>query len=217
MFDLETNDKKGDIRILEAGSLELTSNTATSARDITFCGEVALFFTFLSQSSSNIFAAYMNPGQAFNIAGGAFGVNGISKWTLLGRRSTREELTALFNFWETRCNGRSLVLAGHNIIKFDLRVLKKEMKRVGIESNEMLSNAQCIDTLELLRDTEVWGESEWDAPDVHKLGQLYEHVFGNRMVNAHTAMGDVVGNAELLLKVDPTLKFATKCMKPAKL
>ena len=162
----------------------------------------------------------MNPGLDFEITERAYAINGISKNTLLGRRRTKEVLTSLIDFWASRCGKRTLLLVGHNVRTFDLPLLKREMKRVGMKTNPMLSNAQCIDTLHLLKDKKVWSESdEFDAPPAgsFNLGGLYEHVFGRELPDAHSAMGDIKGNAELWLRMDPTMKRALATMKPAKL
>lgn len=109
---------------------------------------------------------------------------------------------------------KELAIVGHNVGKFDIAILLREMKRCDIDHDELTSIAtHIIDTLQIANDDDVWEEISYDKPDSVSLGSLYHCFFGVELPRAHSALGDVRGNLAVLLKLDPTLKFAKKYMK----
>jgi hypothetical protein len=119
-------------------------------------------------------------------------------------------------------------IIGHNIEQFDIPIIIRSLVRgvskdIGKARIDRFTKAitHYIDTYPLFRDSKAM----WDASSLHtypkdttifqsfKLGDLYNHVFSERLPNAHTAVGDAKANLKLLLALDPTLYYAKSYMK----
>ena len=110
---------------------------------------------------------------------------------------------------------RKVCLIGHNIIQFDMPILEKELQRYGSckDLQKYLDDIYVIDTLTMARDDKIWEDLDMDEPVSKKLEVLHEHLCGKELVDSHSAMGDCLGNAKVLLEMDPTLMIAEQQMK----
>ena len=89
------------------------------------------------------------------------------------------------------------------------------MKRCDMNQDKLTSVVtHTVDTLELAQKDEVWEDIKEERPASLTLGSLYECFFEDELPGAHSALGDVKANLAILLKLDPTLKFASKYKKP---
>ena len=118
-------------------------------------------------------------------------------------------------------------IIGHYIEQFDIPIIIRSLVRgvsddIGKARIDKLTKAitHYIDTYPLFKDCKaMWDASPCDYPQdttifqSFKLGDLYNHVFSERLPNAHTAVGDAKANLKLLLALDPTLKYAKGYMK----
>ena len=105
-------------------------------------------------------------------------------------------------FCEKAGKGRQLVLVAHNA-KFDIRMINGELRRWRHSKQEtvpMLGDMFCtsIDTLQLFRDKKWW-KADIEKPSSFSLSNLYSHVFGEPMSDAHNAVGDINALERLLL------------------
>jgi len=112
-----------------------------------------------------------------------------------------------------------VVICGHNVKGFDLPVIVNNIIREG-EINLVQNSAtgedgmsklpltHVVDTLDLVKDQELWKKAKIDLPkENNKLGALYEHALSKKIENAHSALGDVKANLELLLCLDEDLVY----------
>ena len=183
---------------------------------------ILVSYCIFSQTSSlhnltqSILLAFFNPPEEFKIADKAFEINDISKVKLIGKDNTEEGLMKFFQALENVSRGREVCFIGHNIIQFDMPILEKELQRYDDSCKDLqkyLDNIYVIDTLTMARDDKTWNGLDMDKPASRELVALHEYLFGKELVDSHSAMGDCLGNAKVLLKMDPTLKIAEQRMK----
>ena len=159
--------------------------------------------------SPTYISEYVNPGVEsphFEMSQGAFARNKISRSMLYGKKKTREALYTLFEHWNEIRQGRKLCLVGHNIESFDLPLLYHEARRCEMEAR--LNDIFYIDTLQLARDNRVWGNIGRVPPDSLKLGNIYEELFGERIIGYHCAFPDAAACARVLECFDEDLSFS---------
>lgn len=80
-------------------------------------------------------------------------------------------------------------MAGQNVM-FDLTIMEFEYRRCGRELD--LTGKRIIDTIE--QTSYIFGYRP-------KLGDLYEHFFGRRFVDSHTASADAVATSEIVIEL----------------
>ncbi|CAM9539187.1 unnamed protein product [Scytosiphon promiscuus] len=111
--------------------------------------------------------------------------------------------------------GGGVVLAAHNA-RFDRNFLVEEVSRAGFDRSTIIRAGVSgfVDTLAVLKDYTIWSQTRDENygggnvsedgstaagslppphPPGYKLGVLYEHIFGQEMPDAHTALADVEG------------------------
>lgn len=153
----------------------------------------------------------------------SYQVHGMSKNFLSGLKGSANDCV---KWWEdVMGNNNKHCIIGHNLVKFDLVVIIRNLLRVDVNIETIKKViTHYVDTLDLFQMEEMWNESQFDFPKTNddiehnmdfKLGTLYEYVFNEKLPNAHTALGDSIATMKLLLEVDPTLKYTKKCMKEA--
>mmetsp|Transcript_35853 Transcript_35853/g.73212 ORF Transcript_35853/g.73212 Transcript_35853/m.73212 type:complete len:800 (+) Transcript_35853:130-2529(+) len=174
-----------------------------------------LEIAFSSLVERMTYSSFLNPPEDFEISDGAFEINGISKVKLIGKDDTEKGLTKFFHALKEVSGKRKLCLVGHNIARFDIPILEKELQRYEScrEIRSYLDSIYVIDTLTIAKDKDTWDTLNLDIPASKKLADLHEYLFDKELVDSHSAMGDCLGNAQVLLKMDPTLKIARKHMK----
>ncbi len=106
-------------------------------------------------------------------------------------------------------------MVGHNIIGFDIPILEEEIQRYEScrEFQTYLDSIRVIDTYTIAKDPETWEILDMEEPTCKSLGYLHNYLLDKELVDSHSAMGDCLGNAQVLLKMDPTLKIAKKHMR----
>lgn len=119
-----------------------------------------------------------------------------------------------FEFLTKVSNGHKVCLVGYNIVKFDLPLLHEELKREhgNYEAKRVLLSAaqHYIDTITIVKDEEAWSSCNLQMPEEFSLESVYRHLFDHELLGSHTAVGDVKATLDILLKLDPSLKFAMK-------
>jgi DNA polymerase-3 subunit epsilon len=75
-------------------------------------------------------------------------------------------------------------VVGHNIKRYDMLVLKNNLKEIGLDIN--WNKYSIEDTIEAQR---------------IKLGDMYRHLFGEELENAHNALSDVIGTYKCYRKI----------------
>lgn len=158
----------------------------------------------------------IHPTGNFTITPGAYDTHGISVADLEGCLDTEEALgLVLTKLKKIKGKRPNLVVVGHKVAAFDLTLLLKEMTRCDLNQNKLTRIVtHTVDTLELAQKDEVWEDIKEERPASLTLGSLYECFFEDELPCAHSALGDVKANLAILLKLDPTLKFASKYKKP---
>ena len=171
--------------------------------------------SFTSYLTQSILLAFFNPPEEFEITEKAFEINNISKVNLVGKDSTEVGLKKFFEELKKVSGGREVCLIGHNIIQFDMPILENELKRYDSckELQKYLDDIYVIDTLTMARDDKIWEGLDMDEPVSKKLVVLHEYLLGKELVDSHSAMGDCLGNAKVILEMDPTLMIAEQQMK----
>eukprot|EP00984_Skeletonema_dohrnii_P022496 scaffold11618_cov84-Skeletonema_dohrnii-CCMP3373.AAC.3 len=169
-----------------------------------------LELALLNLHEEKIHSDFINPGvhnPAFQITRGAFNVHGISKMKLAGKIGTKDGLKRMFGYLDKwRKKGTKLCLFGHNIRRFDLQVLRAEARRHNLDRR--LKGICYVDTLEVLKSRNsdhLWADNGMERPASFTLENLYNHIFGRDIPNQHSAVGDVLANAEILWRLDPNL------------
>lgn len=105
-----------------------------------------------------------------------------------------------------QANGRNVCFVAHNA-KFDIGMIESELRRWRTvdKSAPVLADvfASSLDTLTLFKERRLWTtpnvKSRLGKPSSFKLGDIYYHVFNEKMHNAHNAVGDVRALERLLL------------------
>ena len=117
----------------------------------------------------------------------------------------------LKNMSRTDSGNRPIVLIAHNGANFDIPFLNYEVQYNGISNIEgdwmKDSNVVCfVDSVRLLRDDRIWTERREllginminDRPKSKALGSIYKYIFNDNVVDAHSAMGDVIALEAIL-------------------
>ena len=129
---------------------------------------------------------------------------------LAGKIGTKDGLERMFDFLDSwRKEGTKLCLFGHNIGRFDLPLLRAEARRHNLEHR--LEGISYVDTYEVLKHEDnniLWANNGMARPTSFSLGNLYNHIFERGITNQHSAVGDVVAIAEILMKLDPNLSVS---------
>ena len=209
-------------RVIEVALLQLKShidNEKTHAR--TFQSKLwqsllIVYITVTIYSQVCITVGRIHPEGDFSITPSAFATHGIAAADLEGCLGTKDVLTMMLTkLSQAKKNRSNLAIVGHNIANFDLTLLLNEMDRCEL-SRDMPTGVvtHTIDTLELARNNEVWEAIKKDPPSSLSLASLYDCFFDVEQPGAHSSLGDVKANLAVLLKLDPTLKFASENMKP---
>jgi len=89
------------------------------------------------------------------------------------------------------------LLVGHNILKYDVRLLRNRMLDYG-----MTAEVQQLDTAFRFFDTLAYAKAAADVgADSNKLTDLYRACVGSEPKNAHSSLGDVVMTREVLARL----------------
>jgi DNA polymerase-3 subunit epsilon len=88
-------------------------------------------------------------------------------------------------------------LVGHNVF-FDIKIVQKEMERLGWEDPTFGRNILCTmkSTTDLCKLPKKRGGYKWP-----KLNELYKHLFGCEFENAHNALVDIEATAKCFWKL----------------
>jgi len=98
---------------------------------------------------------------------------------------------------------RSVVLVAHNA-KFDHGMIQGNLKQAEIDSFSLgkAGIVSFVDTLGLLKTKSLWKNPQNSKlplyPKSFRQTELYSHIFGKKMFDAHNAVGDVLALEEIL-------------------
>ena len=122
-------------------------------------------------------------------------VNGITAATLNAHgRDVKVVMQELSAFMVAAACGATIGLAGHNVFSFDNRFLVGTFERAGVPIPPCITAS--IDILHMARKLKM--KSRYNLAN-EKLTTLYKHVTGSELQNAHDALADTVGTADVLL------------------
>ena len=127
---------------------------------------------------------------------------------LFGKRTTKQALERMFEQWNAVRGRRKLCLIGHNVTRFDMRVLYHEAKRVGLQTQLRDMNIMYLDTQDLANDNRVWESIGIECPSSLSLGSLHETLLGEEIIGHHGALADVTANSRVLRKLDSDLSLS---------
>jgi len=130
-------------------------------------------------------------GELTEYTPGAFEVHKIPTSTIEEGEDAKKTMREFVKFLNNYKSGGAPILVGHNILSFDIPYLAQLFDLMKIDPSKS-TNKTVFDSL-------VWARSAWCQGELpnHKLGTCCQHI-GYDIVDAHRAMADVEGNAELL-------------------
>jgi len=132
---------------------------------------------------------YVDAGK--HISAGATRVTGITDDTIRGAPDEAVMCVMVDNYVARHCSDQLGVLCGHNIVRFDLPLLKNAYERVG---RTWLGDTHCPSLLDTLPASRRF----WPGLPSYTLGNLFQHTQGQPMQNAHDAMADVAATVLVL-------------------
>lgn len=190
----KSNKNEKDIKRIEF--LNKFKNKKDPSPDLYCIAEIAccpfnIYLDDLKEYQSNIIKPYEIDVDKRSITDGALNVNGISRKQLEGGRSSKEVADEFAEYLKRLKTGtKKPILAGHNILKFDIPFLENFMLIHGYNLRDLANLDYSIETMLFAW---LWREEMTN----YKLGTCCEEA-GIELNQAHRAIYDTRSNKNLV-------------------
>jgi len=157
--------------------------------------------------------ALVNPG--IEISEEIKKLTGITNKSLRGKPTFAQIAPRVRDFIQkNRGDSTEVILVGYNARSYDIPLLANELLRLTHlnDEDEGLSISsfanRVMDVYLLIKDQEVWDNSDKEMPTTKTLNSVYCTLYGNDAKNLHSAKGDVIAMNKIMEKLDPDYSIA---------